>query len=117
MKTDNAIAIEEEENKTTVGEEYREMPPLPINKRNILIVEDDSDVRDYLQHELQHYFVVNSANDGQEALEKIEEEKPELIVTDAVMPVMDGFELIKRVIEVFGCSAFFVFGNETSTES
>lgn len=97
MKTDNAIAIEEEENKTAIGEEYREMPPIPINKRNILIVEDDSDVRDYLQHELQHYFVVNSANDGQEALEEIEEEKPELIVTDAVMPVMDGFELIKRV--------------------
>ena len=98
MKADNAIAIEEEENQTSYNlEEYREMPPIPINKRNILIVEDDSDVRDYLQHELQHYFVVTSANDGQEALEKMEEEKPELIVTDAVMPVMDGFELIKRV--------------------
>ena len=97
MKTDNAIAIEEEENKTTVGEEYREMPPLPINKRNILIVEDDSDVRNYLQHELQRYFVIDSANDGKEALEKIEYEKPELIVTDAIMPVMDGFELIRRI--------------------
>ena len=97
MKADNAIAMEEEENKTTIGEEYREMPPLPINKRNILIVEDDSDVRNYLQHELQRYFVIESANDGKEALEKIEFEKPELIVTDAIMPVMDGFELIRRI--------------------
>ena len=97
MQADNAIAIEEEEMKAGIGEEYREMPPVPINKRNILIVEDDSDVRDYLQHELQHYFIVDSANDGQEALEKIEEQKPELIVTDAVMPVMDGFELIRRI--------------------
>ncbi len=97
MKADNAIAIEEEENKISVGEEYREMPPLPINKRNILIVEDDSDVRNYLQHELQRYFVIKSANDGKEALEKIESEKPDLIVTDAVMPVMDGFELLRRI--------------------
>lgn len=97
MKADNAIAIEEEENKTAIGEEYREMSPLPINKRRILIVEDDSDVRSYLQHELQRYFVIESANDGREALEKIEFEKPELIVTDAVMPVMDGFELIRRI--------------------
>lgn len=94
--TDNDIAKEEDQILHNI-EEYREMPPIPINKRNILIVEDDSDVRDYLQHELQHYFVVDSANDGQEALEKIEKMKPELIVTDAVMPVMDGFELISRI--------------------
>lgn len=98
MQTDNAIAIEENENQSNRHtEEYREMPPVPINKRRILIVEDDSDVREYLQHELQHYFEVESANDGQEAIEKIEAEKPELIVTDAVMPVMGGFELVRRV--------------------
>ena len=97
MKTDNAIAIEEEENKSTLGEEYREMPSLPINKRKILVVEDDSDVRNYLQHELQRYFVIESANDGKEALEKVDFEKPELIVTDAIMPVMDGFELIRHI--------------------
>ena len=97
-QTDNAIAKEEDEDQMLhVVEEYREMSPIPINKRNILIVEDDSDVRDYLQHELQHYFIVDSANDGQEALEKMEGMKPELIVTDAVMPVMDGFELIRRI--------------------
>ena len=97
MKVDNAIAIEEEETKTRIGEEYREMIPEPINKRRILIVEDDSDIREYLHQELQRYFIIDSANDGQEALEKIGEEKPELIVTDAVMPVMDGLELIRRI--------------------
>lgn len=60
-------------------------------------MEDDGDIREYIQQELQRYFIVDSANDGQEALEKIGEEKPELIVTDAVMPVMDGFELIRRI--------------------
>lgn len=96
MNTDNPIAIEEN-SLTSSNEEYREMPPLPINKRKILIVEDDSDVRDFLLRELQRYFIIESANDGKEALEKIEFEKPELIVTDAVMPVMDGFELIRRI--------------------
>ena len=97
MKADNAIAIEEEETKNRIGEEYREMIPEPINKRRILVVEDDSDIREYIQQELQRYFIIDSANDGQEALEKIGEQKPELIVTDAVMPVMNGFELIRRV--------------------
>lgn len=97
MKTDNAIAIEEEQANSSIGEDYKEMPPVPINKRDILIVEDDSDVREYLQRELMRYFVVDSANDGQEAIGKISQTKPELIVTDAIMPVMDGFELIRRI--------------------
>ena len=77
--------------------DYQEMPPIPINKRTVLIVEDDSDVRNYLQNELQQYFVIESANDGKEALEKLEAGVPDLIVTDAMMPVMDGFELIRRL--------------------
>ena len=97
LKADSAIAIEEEENKSKLGDEYREMIPEPINKRKILIVEDDSDIRDYLLQELQRYFILDSANDGQEALEKIDFEKPELIITDAVMPIMNGFELIRRI--------------------
>ena len=97
MRTDSAVAKEEEENMSGHLEEYREMPPVPLNKRNILIVEDDSDVRDYLQHELQRYFIVESANDGQEALEKMEQTKPELVVSDVVMPIMNGLELTRRI--------------------
>ena len=77
--------------------EYQEMPPIPINRRTVLIVEDDSEVRNYLQNELQQYFIIESANDGKEALEKLEAGVPDLIVTDAMMPVMDGFELIRRL--------------------
>ncbi|MEG4346825.1 PAS domain S-box protein [Microcoleus sp. A003_D6] len=44
-------------------------------------------------------FDVSEANDGQEGWEKILEVQPDLIVTDLVMPEIDGFELIKRVRE------------------
>lgn len=78
-------------------EEYREMPPVPLNKRRVLIVDDDSDVRQYLVSELQRYFIVSTACDGADAIEKILQEQPELIVTDVMMPVMSGYELVRRL--------------------
>lgn len=64
----------------------------------ILIVDDDLGTRlsisDYL--ELSGYSVI-TANDGQEALAMVEEYHPDLIVTDIVMPRMNGYELVRRV--------------------
>lgn len=64
----------------------------------ILVVDDDLGTRlsisDYLQ--LSGYLVI-VANDGQEALAMVEEYHPDLIVTDIVMPRMNGYELVRRV--------------------
>ena len=64
----------------------------------ILVVDDDLGTRlsisDYL--ELSGYSVI-MANDGQEALAMVEEYHPDLIVTDIVMPRMNGYELVRRV--------------------
>ncbi|WP_096608268.1 response regulator [Calothrix sp. NIES-2100] len=64
----------------------------------ILVVDDDLGTRlsisDYL--ELSGYLVI-TANDGQEALVMVEEFHPDLIVTDIVMPRMNGYELVRRV--------------------
>ncbi len=64
----------------------------------ILVVDDDLGTRlsisDYL--ELSGYSVI-TANDGQEALALVEEYHPNLIVTDIVMPQMNGYELVRRV--------------------
>lgn len=64
----------------------------------ILVVDDDLGTRlsisDYL--ELSGYSVI-TANDGQEALAMVEEYQPDLIVTDIVMPRMNGYELVRRV--------------------
>ncbi|WP_445637365.1 Two component transcriptional regulator, LuxR family [Nostoc sp. DSM 114161] len=64
----------------------------------ILVVDDDLGTRlsvsDYL--ELSGYSVI-TANDGQEALLMVDEYHPDLIVTDIVMPQMNGYELVRRV--------------------
>jgi CheY-like chemotaxis protein len=60
----------------------------------ILIVEDIAQVRELLEMQLQlkGYRVVG-ASDGQEALEKLAQEKPAVVVSDILMPRMDGFAL------------------------
>lgn len=64
----------------------------------ILVVDDDSGTRlsisDYL--ELSGYSVI-VADDGQEALAKVEEYHPDLMVTDIMMPRMNGYELVRQV--------------------
>lgn len=66
---------------------------LPI----VLIVDDNSDMIDFLTSELKDTYRVAAARNGQEALEKIAREKPAVVVSDVMMPVMDGIELCRRI--------------------
>lgn len=67
-------------------------------KKRILIVDDDPDIRLFLAFGLKKagYEVLQAAN-GAKGLEVIKEGAPDLIVTDAMMPVLDGYELIRAV--------------------
>lgn len=63
-----------------------------------MIVEDDSFVLDIYQTKLsQEGYQVTEARDGVEALEKLEKEKPDLILLDILMPRMDGLEFLKKI--------------------
>ena len=67
-------------------------------ERRILIADDDPLLRALLVHRLSaEGHRVLTAGDGVEALEAIREQKPDLIVLDALMPVMDGFEVLRRL--------------------
>jgi serine phosphatase RsbU (regulator of sigma subunit) len=59
----------------------------------ILIVEDDSTVRELLKYRLGKHYSVFTATNGKEALEEIDEQMPDLIISDIMMPKMDGFAL------------------------
>jgi serine phosphatase RsbU (regulator of sigma subunit) len=59
----------------------------------ILIVEDDSTVRELLKYRLGKHYDVFTATNGQEALDKIDDRIPDLIISDIMMPKMDGFAL------------------------
>lgn len=100
MDVDNVVTIEEN-NQPRVGveQEYHEMPPVPLNSYRVLVVEDDHDVREFLMRELRRYFEVDVATDGQEAWEKMQAQKPALVVSDVMMPRMDGYQLLKKVRE------------------
>ncbi len=64
----------------------------------ILIVDDEPRIRDFVRMnlELERYHVIEASN-GQEALEQLRENLPDLIVIDVMMPVMDGFETLRHI--------------------
>lgn len=86
-----------EEEETYRHTEYKEMAGEPMNNLTALIVEDDYDVRTFLQNGLQNYFHTESANDGEEALTIIQAKRPDIIISDVMMPGMNGFELIEKI--------------------
>lgn len=63
----------------------------------LLIVEDNLDICQYLQTILQNDYQIAFANNGVEALKQLETHTPDLIITDLMMPLMDGFELVKNL--------------------
>ena len=65
----------------------------------ILVVDDDEGLRDLFKEVLtDEGYQVLTAKNGKEALQKLEKEKPDLIVLDIVMPKMDGMEALGRII-------------------
>ncbi len=67
-----------------------------MTQKKILIVDDSSTVLLMERMILSGYEIV-SARDGQEGVEKAESERPDLILMDAIMPRMDGFEACRRL--------------------
>jgi DNA-binding response OmpR family regulator len=67
------------------------------NKVKILIVEDNVDIMFFLKNELEDFFTIYSAKNGVEAIKILNSVKPDLILSDVMMPQMDGYELCKKI--------------------
>ncbi len=65
--------------------------------KTLLIVEDNSELRNYLTEELKHQYNVKSASNGAEGLRIANKVLPDAIITDVIMPEMDGFEFCNRM--------------------
>lgn len=68
-----------------------------INDINVLIVEDNIDVVQFLENELKSQYMVHKAFNGKEGFEKAIQIIPEIIISDVMMPEMDGKELCRKL--------------------
>lgn len=106
----NQLLIEEEEQhaKEFIREEKPEdtfQPPVdPLNKRKVLIIEDDTDIREFLKEEVGVYFEVEVAADGTSGFEKASTYDADLIICDVLMPGMNGFEVTRKLKNEFTTS-------------
>ena len=82
------VFIEEKEELEKIKNENRAVQPL------ILIVEDNRDIALYLKSLLIEHYNVITARNGSEGLEAAEKNVPDMVITDLMMPVKDGYELV-----------------------
>jgi signal transduction histidine kinase/ligand-binding sensor domain-containing protein/DNA-binding response OmpR family regulator len=66
-------------------------------KKTIIVIEDNEDLRFYLKENLRAQYHVEEATNGREGWEKIKLLNPDLIVSDVMMPLMDGIELARKI--------------------
>lgn len=67
------------------------------NKSHVLIVEDDEEIRNYIAKEFADKFHVMESCNGKEALELIFKKNPDLVISDIMMPEMDGLTLCRKI--------------------
>jgi PAS domain S-box-containing protein len=70
---------------------------MPSERATILLADDNADMRDYVRRLLAPRYQVEAVGDGKEALAAIARRKPDLILTDIMMPRLDGLQLLARL--------------------
>ena len=68
-----------------------------IKEQTLLIVEDNEDIRQYIVELFSAEFIILQASNGKEGLEMALEKSPDLIISDVMMPIMDGIELTNNL--------------------
>lgn len=109
LKPDEIIENEEEiktTHATSLMDELEDIPVAPVTVENdlsnsrrkrLIIVEDDEDIRDYLVSELQSDYDVVACKDGREGLAETLKQIPDLVISDIMMPEMDGNTLCSKI--------------------
>jgi serine phosphatase RsbU (regulator of sigma subunit)/DNA-binding response OmpR family regulator/two-component sensor histidine kinase len=77
----------------------RDQPPMASSRERatVLVVDDNADMRDYVSDLLSGEYDVQTAADGIEALDKVRHVRPDLVLTDVMMPNLDGFGLLEKL--------------------
>jgi CheY-like chemotaxis protein len=70
---------------------------MEFHKKTILIVEDDNNLRALLVNDLAPYYDIVQASDGEEAVTKVLDHRPDLVLLDLMLPKLDGFKVLERI--------------------
>jgi len=99
VQAENAITIHQSQYGGPVTFESTQSAQKAHNKENpfILVVEDNQDMSYYLLSILRDTYYVLTASNGKEALQIANERVPDLIISDVMMPLMNGFEFFKEI--------------------
>ncbi|MEH6406370.1 MAG: ATP-binding protein, partial [Leeuwenhoekiella sp.] len=90
---DELYFLPEKLNPTSIDEKKQDV----LKDQTLLIVEDNADIRHYLVEIFTPYCDILQAGNGKEAFEKAIENLPDLVISDIMMPVMDGIELTQNL--------------------
>lgn len=103
---DSYELIDSHQGKTKQNEELKPEPFLPIpenkiqetaTKKSLLIIEDNEDVREYIRSLFISRYAVREACNGEEGVRIAKEQLPDLIISDVMMPVKDGFTCCREI--------------------
>jgi DNA-binding response OmpR family regulator/two-component sensor histidine kinase len=90
------VPVDFEETEILAEADYSGQPKIE-GREIILIVEDNDDVRSYILEQLEADYQINEARHGEEGVVMAEEQVPDLIITDVMMPKMDGYQFCKAI--------------------
>ncbi len=83
----------------SMHDELLPVPCPPVSeaavRHRVLVADDNSDMRQYLSRLLSEHYEVETVADGEAALQAAYKNPPDLVVSDVMMPILDGFELLK----------------------
>jgi signal transduction histidine kinase/DNA-binding response OmpR family regulator/ligand-binding sensor domain-containing protein len=98
---ESASAVEESDHLEPKAPEEKEVPVPPIQdpkgKPIALVVEDNTELRAYIREYLESDYVVHESENGRTGLERAVEIIPDIVITDVMMPEMDGIELCRTL--------------------
>jgi len=102
VRTDSAIPTDAEHSANR-QQEVAKLEPVKMGtgekRKRILIADDEQGMRKFVSTQLAEHYDLLEAGDGQEAWDLVVLHKPDLVITDLMMPVMDGIELTRKIRE------------------